>query len=353
MGADERVSISMISICPSTGDVVYDEFDGQSLGSGACATYLLREFQTQACVLNSKWVECCRLITWEFNWRIVRSTDKNDAYQTCRTSLAWKGVEQDNRENINPLHQVRTVTLLLSYPRKIWPTYSETQPALHIYERKSIARRCHIATLSRSYRLSIRIRPSLPSLLRITDQVNLILENQKVFSHCQLNTGELMAAIADFPKRVVIVLAAAIKHLSAYGIADAFLETKFFSKFTTRTHMLLNANTLKNLYVSSVLWTFVWRSAFTRREIYRNETDFTSKGSLMWILDKTTTKFGARLLRSWVGRPLIDKRHPIFLCCSDQAYLSLLCQCPQGSSRRCRRNHNKFIREIAQPEDSA
>lgn len=67
MGADERVSISMISICPSTGDVVYDEFDGQSLGSGACATYLLREFQTQACVLNSKWVECCRLITWEFN----------------------------------------------------------------------------------------------------------------------------------------------------------------------------------------------------------------------------------------------------------------------------------------------
>ena len=39
MGADERVSISMISICPSTGDVVYDEFDGQSLGSHAFATY--------------------------------------------------------------------------------------------------------------------------------------------------------------------------------------------------------------------------------------------------------------------------------------------------------------------------
>lgn len=28
MGADERVSISMISICPSTGDVVYDDFEG-------------------------------------------------------------------------------------------------------------------------------------------------------------------------------------------------------------------------------------------------------------------------------------------------------------------------------------
>lgn len=31
MGNDERVSISMISICPSTGDVVWDEFDGISL----------------------------------------------------------------------------------------------------------------------------------------------------------------------------------------------------------------------------------------------------------------------------------------------------------------------------------
>lgn len=28
MGVDERVSISMISICPSTGDIVYDDFDG-------------------------------------------------------------------------------------------------------------------------------------------------------------------------------------------------------------------------------------------------------------------------------------------------------------------------------------
>lgn len=31
MGADERVSISLISICPSTGDVIYDEFDGPSV----------------------------------------------------------------------------------------------------------------------------------------------------------------------------------------------------------------------------------------------------------------------------------------------------------------------------------
>ncbi|KAG5354224.1 hypothetical protein C0989_003737 [Termitomyces sp. Mn162] len=100
----------------------------------------------------------------------------------------------------------------------------------------------------------------------------------------------LMAEVADFPKRVVIALAHAIKYLSAFSIADAFLETKFFTKFTTKTHMLLAANTLTNL------------------EIYRNETDGTVIGSLLWLLDKTKTKFGARLLRSWIGRPLVDKR---------------------------------------------
>lgn len=109
----------------------------------------------------------------------------------------------------------------------------------------------------------------------------------------KFQSGKLMAEVADFPKRVVIALAHAIKHLSAFSIADAFLETKFFSKFTTRAHMLLAANTLTNL------------------EIYRNETDHTTRGSLIWILDRTKTKFGARLLRSWVGKPLVDKRYII------------------------------------------
>jgi len=62
-----------------------------------------------------------------------------------------------------------------------------------------------------------------------------------------------MATVVDFPKRVVVVLAHAIKHLSAFSIADAFLETKFFSKFSTRAHMLLNGNTLTNLSVLFVV----------------------------------------------------------------------------------------------------
>jgi len=99
-----------------------------------------------------------------------------------------------------------------------------------------------------------------------------------------------MADITNFPKRVVIALAHAIKYLSMFGLADVLRETRFFSRFTTRAHMLLAANSLINL------------------EVYRNESDYTVKGSLIHILDKTKTKFGARLLRSWIGRPLINQR---------------------------------------------
>lgn len=53
--------------------------------------------------------------------------------------------------------------------------------------------------------------------------------------------------------------------------------------------MLLNGNTMTNL------------------EIYQNQTDFTTHGTLMSILDHTSTKFGARLLKNWIGKPLTNR----------------------------------------------
>ena len=58
-----------------------------------------------------------------------------------------------------------------------------------------------------------------------------------------------MAEIADFPKQVIMALAQSIEYLAAFRVADALLATDFFAKFTTRAHMLLNGNTLTNLYV--------------------------------------------------------------------------------------------------------
>lgn len=41
-------------------------------------------------------------------------------------------------------------------------------------------------------------------------------------------------------------------------------------------------------------------------EITSNITDSGKKGSLLWVLDKTTTSMGARMLRNWLEQPLMD-----------------------------------------------
>ncbi|KAF8831364.1 hypothetical protein HHX47_DHR1000478 [Lentinula edodes] len=102
-------------------------------------------------------------------------------------------------------------------------------------------------------------------------------------------TGKLLASITSFSPGLVIGLAHMVKHLSTYNVADVLLETKFFTKFSEKSHMVLAANTLRNL------------------EIFENETDHTVHGSLLWVLDQTKTKFGARLMKNWVGHPLTNR----------------------------------------------
>ncbi|KAJ8078692.1 Mismatch repair protein msh3 [Marasmius tenuissimus] len=102
--------------------------------------------------------------------------------------------------------------------------------------------------------------------------------------------GNLLATVSGFPRRVVVALAQIIKYLKNFDIADTLTEANHFDRFTAQTrNMVLGANTLHNL------------------EIFRNETDGTIQGSLLSVLDYTKTKFGARLLKRWVGQPLTNK----------------------------------------------
>jgi DNA mismatch repair protein MSH3 len=99
----------------------------------------------------------------------------------------------------------------------------------------------------------------------------------------------ILDKVHQLSEHVTICLSAMITHLSDYGLEHVFDLTKYFQPFSARSYMLLNGNTLSSL------------------EIYQNSTDFTSKGSLFWTMDRTKTRFGQRLLRKWVGRPLVQK----------------------------------------------
>ena len=90
-------------------------------------------------------------------------------------------------------------------------------------------------------------------------------------------------------EQVTICLAAMIEHLTEYGLEHVFDLTKNFQPFSAQSHMLLNGNTLASL------------------EIYKNQTDHSEKGTLFWSMNKTKTRFGERLMKKWVGRPLLSK----------------------------------------------
>ncbi|KAH9857640.1 muts domain V-domain-containing protein [Lenzites betulinus] len=214
MGADERVNIAVIVVSPSTGEVVWDEFEDNHM----------------------------------------------------RTELETRMVHTKPYELLIPSKKLSAATEKMI---KHFVEHSYTDHRIRIEQfSKQMAYTDAFASLSKFY------------------------ADKKEHANASdgFKKGDLMAAITEFSKLVVTALAQSLNYLSSFNVADALRETQFFSRFTERTHMLLNANTLTNL------------------EIYRNDTDNTTKGSLMWILDRTSTKFGARLLRSWVGKPLVDPR---------------------------------------------
>jgi DNA mismatch repair protein MSH3 len=101
-------------------------------------------------------------------------------------------------------------------------------------------------------------------------------------------TTTLLDKILAFPRLTLLSLAALITYTLDFGLQNVF-TSKYFQHFSSRAHMLLNGSTISSL------------------EIYRNQTDFSEKGSLFWVLDHTRTKFGRRLLRKWIGRPLLAR----------------------------------------------
>lgn len=94
--------------------------------------------------------------------------------------------------------------------------------------------------------------------------------------------------IVELPDGVLIALAGLIMHMKSYQLESIFRQPSQFKSFSSQTYMVLDANTLRNL------------------EIFENSTNRTEIGSLYWILDRTKTHMGKRLLKQWIGKPLID-----------------------------------------------
>ncbi|CAK9439531.1 uncharacterized protein LODBEIA_P36310 [Lodderomyces beijingensis] len=96
---------------------------------------------------------------------------------------------------------------------------------------------------------------------------------------------------ANFPQPVQECVSELIKYLSEFKLSNIFTIPQNITTFKdSRKYMILPANTLAAL------------------EVFANSTDPKSlRGTLVWLLNHTRTRFGNRLLEKWISKPLIER----------------------------------------------
>jgi DNA mismatch repair protein MutS len=85
--------------------------------------------------------------------------------------------------------------------------------------------------------------------------------------------------------------------IRAAGAALAYVQE-------TQKGLLRHLTSLETYYTNE----YMTLDPHTRRnlELFESGRSGTVKGSLLWVLDKTRTPMGGRLLRRWIGQPLLD-----------------------------------------------
>lgn len=107
-----------------------------------------------------------------------------------------------------------------------------------------------------------------------------------LINHFKVNTLNGLG-ITDFPSGVTCA-GALLMYLTEMQKSDLSHFTHIFPYIADK-YMLIDSSTRRNL------------------ELIETMRDKTKRGSLMWVLDKTKTAMGARLLSSYIKQPLLDK----------------------------------------------
>ncbi|KAG0006436.1 Mismatch repair protein msh3 [Modicella reniformis] len=228
-GADEKVKIAMLAVQPATGDIIYDEFEDG---------HFRNELETR--LLHIQPAEF--IVPME---AMSKATEKLLRHLTA-SSHRRPGSLGTTHDDV----RIERTEGFLKYDKAF-------------------------KFVSEFYSTSLKEGKS---------------EHGAQGSAKQLQMEALLKTVLGLSRSLIIALSAMISHLTDFGLAPVFRLSKYFECFTSRSHMLLNGNTISNL------------------EIYRNQTDWSTRGSLFAILDHTLTGFGRRLLKKWIGKPLVDRK---------------------------------------------
>ena len=187
MGADERVKFGLVSVSPTTGEVIYDEF---------VDTAMRTELETRLAHIKP--------------FELLLPGSKLSKHS--ERMLAHYA--ENGNVRMERINDELDYTSAFEYLRKFYEDERDTAAAASSSTFKKRECICFHAY---------------------------ILFNKPLY------TVEPFKDVIGFPKAIVVALAHAVRHLLSYGLSDAFRRTTFFANFLTRSHMLLNANTLDNL----------------------------------------------------------------------------------------------------------
>lgn len=101
------------------------------------------------------------------------------------------------------------------------------------------------------------------------------------------SSSDDVSCIQSLPSLVRRALGLAVGYLKPLGL-DSVIQLNGFREFGEASGLVLAPNTINQLEIFKA---------------YTGDTH-TEKGSLLWLLDRTLTSPGGRLLRTWVARPL-------------------------------------------------
>ncbi|KAJ3105211.1 Mismatch repair protein msh3 [Phlyctochytrium planicorne] len=102
---------------------------------------------------------------------------------------------------------------------------------------------------------------------------------------------DLLGPILELSDDIIVCLSALLSYLQEFHLEHILLLTKSFTNFNSISNMILSGTAMSQL------------------EVYQAsnlEDDRGGRGSLLWVLNHTKTKFGGRLLRKWIGKPLVE-----------------------------------------------
>lgn len=121
--------------------------------------------------------------------------------------------------------------------------------------------------------------------LREKESFDLKYTQDRVLKHFDvINIGKL--GVPDL-SAAAVALAAVIEYLYETGMSHTLAVNKV-DYYTEKQFMNIDLTTVRNL------------------EIVETMRLKSKRGSLLWVLDKTKTAMGKRLLRSWIEKPLMD-----------------------------------------------